>query len=300
MVYTFVRHTVPVAKVSGAPAVGTLIHVLSLSFISYNITWSTQQADPWSPKNNTKTNSQFPLTGPGSLIPISGIKPVWTTVGGKTWAPRYIGVTRKPYLNRAARLVGSWQGSPIDLSRASDPGMPEIEEIPQGTNVPGMATAPAASPKKKSQNGSVPTEGLPGRVSFSPVVKLRAAKPAVPTGTTGTTDTTRTADPNLKSPQGSSKEPVEDEDGHGAKQPAQAGYQDPIGARLRASPTPDDSVVDVGRNSGAARLYHTRSYLRDPIYGDLRTLPLDTSRILEIGNLAHHDLRASTAHWVRT
>eukprot|EP01050_Picozoa_sp_SAG11_P038050 SAG11_NODE_15328_length_581_cov_38.070539_2_plen_47_part_01 len=47
--------------------------------------------------------------------------------------------------------------------------MPEIEEIPQDTTVPGMATASAASPKNKTQHGSVPTEGLPGRVSFSPV-----------------------------------------------------------------------------------------------------------------------------------
>ena len=72
--------------------------------------------------------------------------------------------------------------------------MPEIEELPQDTNVPGMATASAASTKNKTQNGSVPTEGLPGRVSFSPVVKLRAAKPVVPTGTTDTASTTSTAD----------------------------------------------------------------------------------------------------------
>eukprot|EP01050_Picozoa_sp_SAG11_P008998 SAG11_NODE_821_length_7010_cov_9.308783_8_plen_133_part_00 len=39
-------------------------------------------------------------------------------------------------------------------------------------------------------------------------------------------------------------------------------------------------------------VYHTRSYLRrrDPIYGDLLTLPLDNSRIFEVGNLAHQRL----------
>ena len=113
-----------------------------------------QQVDPRSPKINIKTNSQFPLTGPSSLIPISGIKPVWTTVGGKTWAPRFIGVTAKPYLNRVARLPGSWIGNPIDLSRSTDTGMPEIEELPQDTNVPGMATASAASPKTRLSTAS--------------------------------------------------------------------------------------------------------------------------------------------------
>eukprot|EP01050_Picozoa_sp_SAG11_P007932 SAG11_NODE_678_length_7786_cov_10.991804_2_plen_103_part_00 len=51
---------------------------------------------------------------------------VTTTVGGKTWAPRFIGVTSKPYLNRVARLPGSWIGNPIDLSRSTDTGMRQL------------------------------------------------------------------------------------------------------------------------------------------------------------------------------
>ena len=132
--------------------------------------------------------------------------------------------------------------------------MPEIEELPQDTNVPGMATASAASPKNKTQNGSVPTEGLPGRVSFSPVVKLRAAKPVVPTGTTDTVGTTRTADLNSKSPHDSSKEPVEEDDGREAHQPTQGTPGDLGEVGLRPQPTPKGPVVLEGRNSGAAGL----------------------------------------------
>lgn len=59
--------------------------------------------------------------------------------------------------------------------------MPDIEEVPTDTDVPGMATASAAGLKKEPEHGYSPTLGPKKKVHFSPAVKLRPAKPAVPT-----------------------------------------------------------------------------------------------------------------------